>query len=112
MEKKYDKRIFYTIFAAITITGFIIICTLGQTVHQKRVEAKLVETTTSVSAPLYTVKSEGSEIIIYRKGSDRPYMVLDFDVSLLSEVDRKQLEEGIEFNDTSDLRIYIDDISS
>ncbi len=112
MRSKFDKKIFFTIFTAVTISGFIIICTLGQNLHRQKVESKLEAAASDKPAPLYTVMSDENEICIYRRGSSRPYMVLDFDPMLLSDYDREQLRQGVDIYSDSELRIYIDDISS
>ena len=107
-----EKRIFFTIFIALTFSGVIVICTLGRSIHYHRVQAKIAAAASQVEDPLYTVIDYRGEIGVFRRGRLDPYMVLETDMRLLSEYDREELEKGIYFYSDDELRRYIEDVLS
>lgn len=107
------KKIFFTILAALTISGFIIICTMGQSVHRHKVETKTEAIAAAEKeAPMYTVREHEGRIAVFRGSDDSPYKFIDFDMSLLSDFDRQQLSEGIALNSDAELKAYIQDMTS
>ncbi len=112
MKKDINKRVFYTFFAALTISGFIVICTLGQSIHHEKVESKIAAAVTEPAPPLYTVREYNGKIAVFRLGRDDPYMTVDYEPMLLSEYDRTLLSEGIGFYTEKELKIYLQDIST
>ncbi len=112
MRAGINKKAFFTLFAAITVSGFIVICTLGQSLHQKKVESKLASAASAKAPPAYTVMETEEGICVFKGENPVPYMTLSFDPDLLSEYDRIQLAEGISFASESELRRFIEDIST
>lgn len=110
MKKIFDKRIYFTFLAAITISGFLVICTLGQTVRQERIESKLAAAALDEPEPLYVIREHNGKIALFCYGSSRPFRYLDFNISLLPDYDREQLKEGIEIYDEEELQTYIQDV--
>ncbi len=112
MEKKDRKRIYFALLISLTVSGTIVICSMGRTIKRQRAEAQVPQELTEVHEPLYTVREYEGRIAVFRRNLDKPYRVIDFDTSLLSEYDREQLAEGIAFETDTELRAYIEDIST
>ncbi len=110
MNKIFDKRIYFIILTALTVSGFLIICTLSQTVRQERIESKLEVAAQDDPDPLYVVREHNGKIAVFCRGSSRPFRYLEFNISLLPDFDREQLREGIEFYDVEELETYIQDV--
>lgn len=110
MNKIFDKRIYFVFLTAITISGFLVICTLGQTVRQERIESKMEAVALDEPKPLYVAKEHNGKIAIFCWGSSRPFRYLEFNISLLPDFDREQLREGVEFYDEEELETYIQDV--
>ena len=94
MTYRNAKKIYFTMVTAITVSAFMVICTLGQAVRKKK------------------VREYGGRAVVFRDGSDEPYIFIDVDMSLLSDMDRQQLSKGISFDTEHELRQFIEDISS
>ena len=112
MDKKMTKRIFLTIFASLTASGFIIICTLGQSNHRRRTETKTAVAETEPAQPLYTAIELDGRVAVFRRGADSPLRYVDAETSLMPELDRQQLREGIGFASEAELERYLQDITS
>ncbi|WP_295069799.1 hypothetical protein [Ruminococcus sp.] len=112
MTYRNAKKIYFTMVTAITVSAFMVICTLGQAVRQKKVETRLAAAAIEQDTPEYTVREYGGRAVVFRCGSDEPYIFIDVDMSLLSDVDRQQLSKGISFDTEHELRQFIEDISS
>jgi hypothetical protein len=112
MIKSVKNRIFMTLFAALSISGFIVICTLGDSNGQRRREEKAAAAEISEPQPAYKVIEQNGRIAVYRRGSDTPLKYIHADVSLMPELDREELRKGIDFADEKELRRYIQDITS
>lgn len=113
MRKFFDKKIYFTVLTALTVSGFIVICTLGQTLRQKRVESKLAAAATEQQTePLYVLKEYEGRIAIFCRGMSEPYQYVDYSVSLLPEYDREQIRAGIEFETEKELKAYLQDVET
>lgn len=113
MTLKNAKRIYFTLVAAVTASGFLTLCTLGQAVRRKKVETRLAAAAIEHEAqPLYIVRESGGRAAVFRSGEDKPYLLIDIDTALLSDCDRAQIAEGLYFTSESELRRFIEDISS
>ncbi len=111
MVQNNAKKIYYTILTAITVAGFITVCTLGQSVRRHKLETKLTAALEQ-NLPKYLIREESGRAAVFRNGSEEPYLLLDVDMALLSDYDRALLGDGIYFSSESELRQYIEDISS
>ncbi len=112
MTYRNAKKIYFTMVTAITVSAFMVICTLGQAVRKKKVETRLAAAAIEQDTPEYTVREYGGRAVVFRCGSDEPYIFIDVDMSLLSDMDRQQLSKGISFDTEHELRQFIEDISS
>ncbi len=113
MRKIFDKRVYFTVLTALTVSGFIVICTLGQTLRQKRVESKLAAAATEQQTePLYVLREYEGRIAIFCRGMAEPYRYIDYSVSLLPDYDREQLQEGIAFYTDQELKAYLQDVET
>lgn len=112
MIKSIDKRIYLIIMVAITISGFIIICTLGQSLHRRRIEAKISQIPQEMPAAVCTVREYNGRIGVFKGESRAPYRIIDYDVRLLSDYDREQLREGLVIESDRELQQLIEDIAT
>lgn len=110
MRITFDKRIYFIFLTAITVSGFIVICTLGQTVRKERIESKLAVAAQDEPEPLYIVREHNGKIALFCHGSSKPFKYLEFNISLLPDFDREQLREGIELYNEEELQTYIQDV--
>ena len=110
MERYFDKRIYFTLLTAVTVSGFLVICTLGQTVKKERIESRLEAAALEENEPLYTVKEHDGKIALYCRGNPQPFRYLEFNISLLPDFDREQLREGISLYTDEELWTYIQDV--
>lgn len=112
MRKTINRKIFFTIFTAVTVSGFITICTLAQTVHHKKIQTKFAVNVPEVAQPECIVREYNGKIGVFRGSGDIPYKVIDYDISLLSEYDREQIENGLIMENDEELRKFIEDMST
>ena len=108
----FDKRVFFTLLTAATVSGFIVICTLGQSLHRQKVEAKISASVPELEQPARTVREYGGRIGVFMGESSTPYRVIDYDVSLLSDLDRQALQEGVVIGSDYELLRFIEDIAT
>ncbi|HBB71611.1 MAG TPA: hypothetical protein DCZ71_03280 [Ruminococcus sp.] len=112
MRHHFDRRAFFTLFFAVTVSGFIVICTLGQSVHRQRTAAKTAAAENELIEPECVVREYCGRIGVFRGGSEKPSRIIDYDVSLLSEFDREQISKGIVIETESELRQLIEDLAT
>lgn len=111
MKKTINRKIFFIIITAIAISGFIIICTLAQSLRHTKIQTKFTAHVPEVTQPEYIIQEYSGQIGIFKGLSDKPYRIIEYDVSLLSEYDRQQISEGIIIESDEELRQFIEDIS-
>ncbi len=112
MTYRNAKRIYFTFAAGLVISGFLVVCTLGRSVHRSRVETRLAAAAVREKSPEYVVRESGGRAVVFRSDEEKPCLTIDVDLALMTEYDRKALSEGIYFGNSRDLRQYIEDISS
>lgn len=112
MRRYFDKRVFFTLLTAATVSGFIVICTLGQSVHRQKVAAKISVSLPEEGQPQRTVREYNGRIGVFMGESSTPYRIIDYDVSLLSEFDRAALGQGIIMESDYELARFIEDIAT
>ena len=112
MTYRNAKRIYFTLVAAVTVSGFLVVCTLGRTLHKSRVETRLAAASVSEKAPEYVVRESGGRAAVFRNGEEKPYLLIDIDLALMSDYDRKELSRGIYLENDRELKRFIEDISS
>ena len=112
MIRFMDKRIYFTLVSAVTVSGFIAICTMGQSVRQYKTEMKLAAAATEQTEPLYTIREHCGRAGIFCRGNNEPFRYADINLFLLPESDREQIREGIGFDTEQDLRAYLEDMES
>ena len=111
MKNTINRKIFFIIITAVAISGFIIICTLAQSVRQTKIQTKFSANVPEVVQPECIVREYNGKIGIFRGSADKPYKIIEYDVNLLSEYDRHQISEGIIIESDEELRQFIEDIS-
>lgn len=107
-----DKKIYLMVMTAITISGFIIICTLGQSMHRERMAARLSDISAAEQVSISIIAEYEGRIGVFREGSSKPYRVIDYDFSLLSDYDKAQLTEGVVIESDHELQQFIEDIAT
>ena len=107
-----DRRIFFTLITSVTISGFIVICTLGQSLREQRAEAKAANQPRELERVECIVREYNGRIGVFRGEAEQPYRIIDFNFSLLSEYDREQLREGIIMENEEMLKKFIEDFST
>ncbi|MBP5432736.1 hypothetical protein [Ruminococcus sp.] len=112
MTYRRAKRIYFTLVTAAVIAVFIVVCTLGQEVHRKRVEARLAAAAVHEGRQGFIVRESGGRAAVFRNGEEKPYLLIDVELPLLSDFDREALYEGIYISSEKELRQFIEDISS
>lgn len=112
MRRFFDKRIFFTLLTAATVSGFIVICTLGQSVHRQKVAARISVSLPEEGQPKRTVREYDGRIGVFMGESSSPYRIIDYDVSLLSEFDRLALRQGVVIETDYELSRFIEDIAT
>lgn len=111
MKKSINRKIFFTIFTATAISGFIIICTIAQNIQITRTQIKSAVNVPEVSQPECIVREYNGKIGVFRGEADKPYKIIDYNINLLSEYDRQQISAGITIESDEQLRQFIEDIS-
>jgi hypothetical protein len=107
-----QKKIYLIIMTAITVSGFIIICTLGQSIHRERMAAKLSDIAAAEPVVISVFTEYNGRIGVFREGSSKPYRIIDYDFSLLSDYDKEHLKQGIIIESDRELQQFIEDIAS
>lgn len=97
---------------AITVSGFIVICTMGQSLHRQRLASKISDIPAEMPAAVCTVREYNGRIGVFKGDSMMPYRVIDYDFSLLSDYDKEQLYEGIAIESDYELQQFIEDIAT
>ncbi|MDE6501808.1 MAG: hypothetical protein K2L10_06955 [Ruminococcus sp.] len=110
MKKTVNRKVFFLIITAIAISGFIIICTLAQSVRNTKIQTKFASNVPEVVQPECIVREYNGKIGVFRGTGDKPYKVIDYDVGLLSEYDREQLSGGMIMESDDELRKFIEDM--
>lgn len=112
MTRALDRRIYLTLMTALTLSGFIVICTLGQSIHRQKVASRISAEVPELPAAVCEVREYNGRIGVFRSGSSTPYRIIDYDISLMSEFDREQLGEGVVMETEDELRRFIEDIAT
>ena len=107
----------YMILGSMTFSAVVLIATLSQVVRLERAAAdslafagtvptRAVETTMPTG---YVVRLHNGRIV-FRAGEALPFRYLDAELSLLPELDRQLLEEGIPARDDAELQSLLEDL--
>lgn len=107
-----NRKIFFTFAASITISGFVVICTLGQSLHRQKVQAKSERIVQELEQIDFVVREYNGKLGVFRGESKSPYKIIDFNVTLMSDYDRELLKEGITLKTEQELDTFIEDIIS
>ena len=112
MARAIDRRIYLILMTALTVSGFIVICTLGQSLHRQKVASRISFSAPELLPAEIIVKEYNGRIGVFKGESTAPYRVIDYDISLLSDLDREQLREGVVMENDETLRRFIEDIAT
>ncbi len=112
------KHIIYTIITALALSAIIIIVSMAYSAKGQRAEAHkrelessniIIETQEAIG---FTLKEFDGELAVFRGESETPYKLLGVSVSLMSEFDRDQLQNGIYVKTEKELKTLIEDFTS
>ncbi|MBQ8824906.1 MAG: hypothetical protein IJZ64_06725 [Ruminococcus sp.] len=109
MSKKI--RWMYIILTAMVISVIIIVGSASYTVRHKKAIIKEQDEVTSMPQYGYTLKEYEGYLALFRGESETPYQRLDMPVNMLSEYDRKLMEEGISVETEAELRVLLEDFT-
>ena len=111
MKKIISRRIFFTVFTAVSVSGVLVICTLAQSVRNTRIQTKFAVNVPEVTQPECIVREYNGKIGVFRGNGEKPYKIIDYNVNLLSDYDREIISSGIVMENDEELRKFIEDIS-
>ena len=107
-----DRKILFTLMGAATVSGFIVICTLGQTVYHQKVEAKSAEIVRTLPDAEYIIREYNGKVAVFRGESPIPYMTADCELSLLSDYDKAALKQGVTLKTAEEVNTYLEDLTT
>lgn len=105
-----EKKVFFTLITSVTISGFIVICTLGQSLHQQKIEAKCNNAVQELEKVECIVREYNGKLGIFRGDSKTPYKTIDCNFSLLSEYDKELLLDGVVMKSEEELKTFLEDM--
>lgn len=111
MKQIINRKIFFTVFTAVAVSGVLVICTLAQSVRNTRIQTKFAVNVPEVTQPECIVREYNGKIGVFRGNGDKPYKIIDYNVNLLSDYDREIISSGIVMENDEELRKFIEDIS-
>lgn len=111
MKSIINRKIFFTVFTAVAVSGVLVICTLAQSVRNTKIQTKFAVNVPEVTQPECIVREYNGKIGVFRGNGEKPYKVIDYNVNLLSDYDREILSEGLVMESDEELRKFIEDIS-
>lgn len=111
MVRSLDKRIYLMLMTALTISGFIVICTLGQSLQRQKLASR-ISVSVPEPAPVCEVREYNGRIGLFKEGSSTPYRIIEYDVALMPEFDREQISNGVIMETEEELRRFIEDIAT
>ncbi len=107
-----DRKIFFTLVSSVTVSGFIVICTLGESIRQQKIEAKSIPHVQELETVEFVVREYNGKLGVFRGSNDEPYRIIDCNFSLLSDYDRELLVEGVVMSTEQELNTFIEDMTS
>lgn len=111
MFTKEGKKNYFIILTAAAISAYILVCSLGQTVHRRKELSKHEAAAAHEEQPFCTVKAHEGKLAVFRYGETEPYMTMNVRVSMLPDNDREQFLHGIELYSEKELKQLIEDFS-
>lgn len=97
---------------SMAVSAIICLLSMGFSAKNTSANAESAETTAVTVSGYVLGFDEGGNLALFRQGSDKPYKILyDYDTSLLTDYDRKLIEEGITADTEQKLQRIIEDIT-
>ena len=107
-----NRKIFFTLFSSVTISGVIVICSIAQNLRNEKIRAKAPPIVSEVEAAPYVIRKYNNSLAVFRGESNAPFKILDCDFNLLSDADKETLEKGISVSSENELNAFIEDFTS
>lgn len=107
------KRIWLMILTAFVISVVIVFGSMTALITHPKPEAQAeTETTVTQTEVSFILRIWNGNLGLFRGDSETPYREIDMPLYLLTEHDRKLLEEGITAQTEDELRSLVEDITS
>lgn len=111
MFTREGKKNYFIMLTAAAISAYIVVCTLGQTVHHNKAQQKHEAAAAQEVRPICTVREHEGKLAVYRYGETEPYMTMDVRVSMLPSHDRDRFGEGVDIYTETELKRLVEDFS-
>ncbi len=111
MFTKEGKKNYFIMLTAAAISAYIVVCTLGQTVHHSKEQQKHEAAAAQEMSVYCTVREYDGKLGVFRRAETLPYMTIDVRTSMLPEQDREQFRSGVELYSEEELKNLIEDFS-
>jgi len=111
MFTREGKKNYFIMLTAAAISAYIVVCTLGQTVHHNKEKQKHEAAAAQEMRPICTVREHEGKLAVYRYGETEPYMTMEVRVSMLPSDDRERFTEGVDLYNETELKRLIEDFS-
>lgn len=111
MFTREGKKNYFIMLTAAAISAYIVVCTLGQTVHHSKEQQKHEAAAAREMSVYCTVREYDGKLGVFRRAETLPYMTIDVRTSMLPEQDREQFRSGVELYSEEELKNLIEDFS-
>ena len=85
MFTQEGKKNYFIMLTAAAISAYIVVCTLGQTVHHEKEQQKHEAAAAQEMRPICTVREHEGKLAVYRYGETEPYMTNETELKRLIE---------------------------
>lgn len=107
------KSIWLIILTAFVISVVIVFGSMTAMVTNPKPETfESTETATTQTEVIFVLRTWDNHLGLFRGDSETPYSEIDMPLYLLTEHDRKMLEQGIKAQNEDELRTLVEDITS
>ncbi len=98
------------LLTAMTISAVLLVMTAGNSMReQKEIHVEKAAAAAEKPPVEFTLKAYQGKAALFRGNAERPYQILDIELYLLPEEDRKRIEEGISAGSEEELRKFLED---
>lgn len=106
------KASIYFLSVSAAISAIICLLSMGFSAENTPANAENLQTSEVTECGYVLGFDDIGRLALFRQGSDKPYKILyDYDTSLLTDYDRKLIEEGIVADTPQKLQRIIEDIT-
>lgn len=103
----------FLVTISLMISMLIILVNAGKQVARQKSDAVAqINAERPVPEPGFVLRAHDGHLALWREGADRPYRVLQAELWLLSDVDRRSIEEGITVGSEAELLRLLEDLGA